>query len=56
MKKRIQFSKAFLPCAILSFIVLVIGVISIATRGINFSIDFKPGYIEEVQIASKPDV
>lgn len=56
MKKRIQFSRAFLPCAVLSCVVIVIGIISIVTRGINFSIDFKPGYIEEVQIASRPAV
>lgn len=56
MKKRIQFSKAFLPCAILSAVLVVAGVVSIATRGINFSIDFKAGYIEEVQIKSNPTV
>ncbi|MCR5612361.1 MAG: hypothetical protein K6G21_01585, partial [Treponema sp.] len=56
MKKRIQFNKAFLPCAILSVLIIAFGIVSIATRGINFSIDFKSGYIEEVQIASNPSV
>lgn len=56
MKKRIQFSKGFLPCAILSLVVIAVGIFSIVTRGINFSIDFKPGYIEEVQISSNPSV
>lgn len=56
MKKRIQFSKAFVPAAILSFVVIVVGIINICTRGINFSIDFKPGYIEEVKISSNPSV
>ena len=40
MKKRIQFNKAFLPCAILSVLIIAFGIVSIATRGINFSIDF----------------
>lgn len=56
MKKRIQFSKAFLPCAIFSAVLIVVGIVSIVTRGINFSIDFKPGYIEEVQISSNPSI
>lgn len=56
MKKRISFSKGFIPCAILSLVVIAVGVFSIVTRGINFSIDFKPGYIEEVQISSNPSV
>ncbi|WP_318678879.1 protein translocase subunit SecF [Treponema sp.] len=56
MKKRIEFTKFFIPAAVLSFVFIVVGVISIITRGINFSIDFKPGYIEEVQISSKPAV
>lgn len=51
MKKIIQFSKAFLPCSILSAVLILSGVVSIATRGINFGIDFKPGLIEEVRIA-----
>lgn len=55
MKKRINFSKAFLPCAIFSALLIVGGVISIVTRGINFGIDFKSGYIEEVQIAADKD-
>ena len=56
MKKRIQFSKAFLPCAIVSAVLVIAGVISIVTRGINFSIDFKSGYIVEARIDSNPSV
>ncbi len=56
MKKRIEFSKAFLPCAIFSAVLIIIGIVSICTRGINFSIDFKAGYIEEVQIKTNPSV
>ncbi|MBO4547491.1 MAG: protein translocase subunit SecF [Treponema sp.] len=50
MKKRITFSKGFLPCAILSCLVIVSGIFSFVTRGINLGIDFKPGTIEEVTI------
>ena len=50
MKKRIAFSKGFLPCAILSCVVILSGVFSFVTRGINLGIDFKPGSIEEVTI------
>lgn len=56
MKKRINFSKGFIPCAIFSFILIVAGIVSIVTRGINFGIDFQSGCIEEIQIASNPDV
>lgn len=50
MKKRLSFSKGFLPCAILSCLVIASGVFSFLTRGINLGIDFKPGMIEEVVI------
>ena len=50
MKKRISFSKGFLPCAILSCVVILSGVFSFVTRGINLGIDFKPGTVEEVTI------
>ena len=51
MKKIINFSKAFLPCTILSAVLIVSGIFRIATKGINFGIDFKPGLIEEIRIA-----
>ena len=52
MKKVIQFSK-FFPCAvILSAVIIVAGIVSTATRGINFGLDFKPGMIEEIKIAN----
>ncbi|MCQ2611133.1 MAG: protein translocase subunit SecF [Treponema sp.] len=56
MRKTIQFSKAFLPCAILSLVLIAGGIVSVVLQGINFSIDFKPGYIEEVQISSNPSI
>lgn len=51
MKTNFKFSKAFLPCAILSAIIIIAGVAGIFVRGINFSIDFVPGLVEEVRIA-----
>ena len=51
MKKIIQFSKGFLPAAVISCAIIVSGIIGIAVRGINFGLDFKPGLIEEVRIA-----
>jgi len=51
MKKVIQFSK-FFPCAVvLSALVIISGIVSVATRGINFGLDFKPGMIEEIKLA-----
>ncbi len=52
MKTKFTFSKAFLPCYIISAILIVAGIASIALRGINLGIDFQPGLIEEVRIAS----
>lgn len=52
MKKVINFSKAFIPCAVLSVLIIVFGVIGLVTKGINLGIDFRPGLIEEVRIAS----
>ncbi|MBQ1661086.1 MAG: protein translocase subunit SecF [Treponema sp.] len=51
MKSNFKFNKAFLPCAILSLIIIITGVVGIFVRGINFSIDFVPGLVEEVRIA-----
>lgn len=52
MKKIIQFSK-FFPCAVvLSAVIIIAGIVSTATRGINFGLDFKPGMIEEIKIAN----
>jgi len=51
MKRVIRFSRAFLPCAVLSSIIIISGIIGVFTRGINFGIDFKPGLIEEIRIA-----
>jgi len=51
MKRTIKFSKAFLPCWIISGLLIVSGIIGMCVRGINFGIDFKPGLIEEIRIA-----
>lgn len=54
MKKVIQFNKAFLPCAIVSIVLILSGIFSICTRGINLGIDFKPGSVKEVSISTNP--
>jgi preprotein translocase subunit SecF len=51
MKRIIKFSKGFLPCWIISGLIIAFGVIGLCTKGINFGIDFKPGLVEEVRIA-----
>lgn len=51
MKERIQFHKAFKPAAIISVIIIVFGLIGLATRGINFGLDYRPGLIEEIRTA-----
>src|SRR5574344_2585626 len=51
MKRIIKFSKGFLPCWIISGLIIAFGVIGLCTKGINFGIDFKPGIVEEVRIA-----
>ncbi len=53
MKKTLNFNKGFIPSLIISCILIFSGVIGIFVRGgINFGIDFKPGLIEEVRVAS----
>lgn len=52
MKKVIQFSKFFPVAVVLSAVIIIAGIVSTATRGINFGLDFKPGMIEEIKIAT----
>lgn len=51
MKRTLKFSKAFLPCAIASAVIIVFGIAGLLFRGINFGLEFVPGLIEEVRIA-----
>ncbi|MDR1786283.1 MAG: protein translocase subunit SecF [Spirochaetaceae bacterium] len=51
MKKIIRFSRAFLPLCIVSVLVILSGAFRIATKGVNFGLDFAPGLLEEVRIA-----
>ncbi|MCK9170629.1 MAG: protein translocase subunit SecF [Treponema sp.] len=50
-RKMIHFSRAFLPCAIISSLIIVFGIVGFFIRGINFGIDYKPGLIEEIRVA-----
>ena len=49
--KIIKFSKAFVPCALLSMIIVIAGAAGLLTKKINFGIDFQAGFIETVRIA-----
>lgn len=50
MKKIFHFNKAFLPCAAVSMLIILSFIPAVLIRGINQSIEFKPGIIEEVRI------
>ncbi len=52
MKKQFKFNKAFLPCSIISCVLIVVGIVGFCTKGINLGLDFRPGLIEEVRIAN----
>jgi len=52
MKKTIQFSKFFLPAAIISFVLIAFGVFGfIFNNGLALGVDFQAGLIQEVRIA-----
>lgn len=51
-KKVYNFSKFFPATVVLSVLLIVSGIVSIFTRGVNFGLDFKPGMIEEIKIAN----
>lgn len=52
MKKTLNFSKGFVPSVIISCVLVVLGLVGFFTKGINFGIDFKPGLVEEIRVAS----
>lgn len=52
MKKTINFNKGFLPAAILSCVIIVFGIVGFFVRGVNLGLDFRPGLIEEIRVAS----
>ena len=51
MKKTFSFNKGFIPCTILSCVIIIFGLFGLFNRGINLGLDFKPGLIEEVRVA-----
>lgn len=51
MKRKINFTKYFNFAVVLSAVVIIAGIVSVCTRGINFGLDFKPGLIEEIKIS-----
>ena len=52
MKKSVNFSKGFIPSVIISLLIIAFGVVGFFVKGINLGLDFKPGLVEEVKIAS----
>ena len=51
MKRTMSFNKGFIPCTIISAVIILFGILGFCTKGINFGLDFKPGLIEEVRVA-----
>jgi len=51
MKRVINFHKAFLPATLASVVVLVAGLISLATMGLNLGVDFQAGINQSVRLA-----
>ena len=51
MKRTMSFNKGFIPCTIISAVIILFGIVGVFTKGINFGLDFKPGLIEEVRVA-----
>jgi preprotein translocase subunit SecF len=52
MKKVIRFSRGFLPAAVISVTIAVMGIVGyIAKGGFNLGIDFRAGLIQELQFA-----
>ena len=51
MKKVVKFSKLFVPCIVLSGVLMIFSVVGLLYRGINFGLDFRAGFIEKVRVA-----
>jgi len=51
MKRIIPFSKYFIPTAIFSFILAVLGGVGYLKMGFNLGVDFQAGLIQEIQFA-----
>lgn len=51
--KTIKFSKGYIPCAILSLVIILSGIFVYIFRGINLGLEFKPGIMEQISITGK---
>lgn len=51
MKSVIKFSKLFIPCIILSVLLMIFSIVGLFYKGINFGLDFQAGFIEKIRIA-----
>jgi len=47
----IRFSKGFVPCAVISTVLILSGAYAFLTRGLNLGIEFKAGLVKDVCIA-----
>ena len=53
MKRIIRFSRFFIPAAVISTIIIILGVAGyVMNRGFNLGVDFQAGLLQEVQFAS----
>ncbi|MGP1440381.1 MAG: protein translocase subunit SecF [Treponema sp.] len=51
MKTVIKFSKLFIPCIVLSILLMIFSIVGLFYKGINFGLDFQAGFIEKVRVA-----
>jgi preprotein translocase subunit SecF len=51
MKKVIRFSKLFIPAAVISIILVTLGIVGYFMKGFSLGVDFQPGSIQEVLLA-----
>ena len=52
MKKVIRFSKFFPVAVVLSAILIILGIVSVALRGFNWGLEFKPGQNMQISVSN----
>lgn len=53
MKKIIRFNRFFPAAVVLSSVLIILGIVSLCTRGINWGLEFKPGQNIQVSISGE---
>lgn len=51
MKRIVQFSRGYVPAAILSTVLIVLGIVGYLVKGFNYGVDFQAGINQTVQLA-----